>query len=82
MRKFALGFVAVAALFAAATSVKAQGFGFPIAGPFYYGAPYYRYYNYAPGALYYAVPGYEYYDYGYPPVWGWNGYRWNNYRDW
>jgi hypothetical protein len=81
MKKLALGLVAVAALFAAATPTMAQGFGFPILGPYYPNSPYYGYYNYAPRPDYYVVPSYGYYDYNYPRDWGWNGYRWN-YDNW
>jgi hypothetical protein len=81
MKKLALGFVAAAALSAAATPTMAQGFGFPLLGPYYSNAPYYGYYNYGPRPNYYVVPGYGYYDYSYyRPDWGWD-YRWNN-GDW
>jgi hypothetical protein len=69
MKKLALIFVAAGALFAAATiPAVAQGFGFPILGPFYSGDPYYDYYRHAPGPYYR--------DYDYTSGWEWNSREW------
>jgi len=69
VKKLALIPVAAGALFAAATMpATAQGFGFPILGPFYSADPYYDYYRHA------RSPYYRYYDYA--PGSEWDGREW------